>query len=169
MNWNILDKKPLLIDWACGTELPQDEFIGIDINKYTHVAVQADLTKPFLLPDNCVNQSRCSNFLEHLMPKEMVDFLNELWRVHKPKSEIYFRVPHFDPRDYDAWMAAMSDPTHVSYYTFETPTYFDINHFRWHQFAREFRGNRTIGIPTFKLVKRRAIPRFLDFVLEVIK
>ena len=168
--WDVLDKKPLKFNWACGSEALSEDYIGIDIFKHPAVTIQADILKPLKLPDNCVDESCCLNFLEHLTPRELIDFLNELWRVHKDKTTIAFRVPYFDPKIESAWMASFSDPTHVSVFTYETPTYFDINHFRWHDFAKGYYGNRSSGIPPFKLMKRLIVgQRFLDFYLMVIK
>lgn len=168
--WDILDKKPLKIDWACGCEIPPSDFVGIDVYKFPHITIEADLTQPFQLPDNCVDESRCSNFLEHLYPAQLVDFLNELHRVHKKNTKAWFRVPLFNAEHPVSWLAAMSDPTHVNYFTTETLTYFNINHFRWHFYAKYYRGNRTLGIPPFKLIGADSSSiRFLDFTLLVVK
>lgn len=87
------EAQPLLkLDLACGNA-KQEGFIGVDIAPTEAADVVHDLRVDWPWEDNCVDEARCSHFLEHLGPEDRVAFMNELHRVLKPGAGCLFITP----------------------------------------------------------------------------
>lgn len=170
--WPIAMMRPLKINWASGKHYSKGPgWVNIDIVAHEHVDVVANLTKPFKLPNNCVDESYSANFLEHLTPRELIDFLNEIHRIHKPVTDFTFIVPFFDARNRQCWLASLSDPTHANIFTVKTVNYFNCKTKEWRKLGRYYRGNRSIGIPRFELISQNKFQEepLLKIVLRVLK
>ena len=98
--------EPIKLDLGCG-KFKQAGYIGVDRRPGEGVDVVADLTKPWMWATSSVDELRCSHMIEHLTPKERVHFVNEAYRVLKPKGTFMIVTPHWaSPRAY-------GDLTHV--------------------------------------------------------
>lgn len=108
------------LNLGCGDKIKRG-FINIDSQKLKGVDIIHDLNKyPYPFQEGSIDYILCDNILEHL--NDIVDPLDELWRVSKDKAEIDIIVPLF-PGVY-----SMIDPTHKSFYTFMTFDYFLETH-----------------------------------------
>lgn len=91
----IQEVKELNIDLGCGKN-KQVGFIGVDRIAFDGVDIVADLAKvKWPWEDNSVDKAYCSHFVEHLDAVERVHFVNELYRVLKPKAAAQIIVPHW--------------------------------------------------------------------------
>lgn len=89
------DEKELNIDLGCGKS-KQAGFIGADRIAFEGVDVVIDLaTAVWPWEDNSVSKAHSSHFVEHLDAVERVHFVNELYRVLKPKAQASIIVPHW--------------------------------------------------------------------------
>jgi len=79
------------------------------------VVCNLDVT-PWPFEDNSVDFIFAHNVLEHV--DNVVDFLNEVWRVGKNDSRIVIAVPYFRSVD------AFTDPTHKHFFTANSLDYF---------------------------------------------
>lgn len=96
---------PFNLDIACGQNKAPG-FFGIDIAKAEAVDMVYDLEKfPWPIPDNSVDQAVCSHYIEHT--KDIIKFMNEVWRILKPGATIIIRAPYYNS------IRAWQDPTHT--------------------------------------------------------
>ena len=73
--------------WECYDKFPQDKRV-----KYI------DLTNlPLTIPDNYADEILLESVLEHLSVNQ-VDFMNEIYRILKPKGIVTIKLPTFSPR-----------------------------------------------------------------------
>lgn len=81
------------VDLACGDN-KREGFIGIDKFKTPSVDIVHDLlTYPWPFPDEYVDEAHSSHFFEHIPGMERPKFIEELYRVLKPKAQCTFIVP----------------------------------------------------------------------------
>ncbi len=74
---------PIRIDIGCGKN-KREGFLGVDILPFEGVDVIMDAgNKKWPFEDNSVDEVHASHFVEHLLPKERIHFVNELQRVLK--------------------------------------------------------------------------------------
>lgn len=107
------------LDIGCGGN-KQKGFIGIDKRKLPGVDIAHDLeTFPWPLPDNCCEIAIASHVVEHISPKVMLDFMDEVWRILDVGGEFCIAVPYAGSRGY--WQ----DPTHQNGCNEVTWQYFD--------------------------------------------
>jgi SAM-dependent methyltransferase len=101
------EKKALRLDIGCGPSKAEG-FFGIDKIEFPGVDLVFDAAGSERWPfeDGSVEFARSSHFIEHLTALERVAFMNELWRVLKPKAQCQIVVPHW------ASCRAYGDPTH---------------------------------------------------------
>ncbi len=126
----------LRLDLGCGAWKPEG-YVGVDIYPWPEVDVIADLNQNFPFPDNCVDEVRAHDAIEHL--QDRIHTMNEIWRICKANAIVDINVPSTDGR------GAFQDPTHVSfwninsfpYYCVEFPDY--INLCRSYGFQGAFR------------------------------
>lgn len=115
------DKSGFQLDIGCGSnKLPG--FIGIDILPLKGVDIIHDLeTFPWPLEDESVIRAIASHVLEHINPHKgiFIKFMDEVWRVLKPRAQFAFVVPHASSHGY------AQDPTHVNMINETTMHYFD--------------------------------------------
>jgi SAM-dependent methyltransferase len=72
------------------------------------------------LPDESVEAVRASHVMEHIPAgQERIDVFNEVWRVLVPGGTFHVIVPLFSY----GWQA-IADPTHVSFWLYESFLYF---------------------------------------------
>lgn len=99
--------------------------------------------------DETIDEAHAHHVLEHIERRDLITVMNECWRVLKVGGMLDIEVPLFPSED------AMSDPTHVSFFTSRTFDYF-IQGTRyedhrvmygikpWHQMDRQRIGENSI-------------------------
>ena len=89
----------------------QFAYTGVDFEKYEHVRVVTDLTKPIPLPDQSADVVTLSNTLEHIPNGEA--FIRECYRLLKSGGHIIGTIPFLVP-------------VHQAPYDFNRYTYFQL-------------------------------------------
>ena len=90
-----IENLPLRIDIGCGGK-KREGFIGVDqypmpgVDHICRVGVE-----PLPFGDATVDEAHCSHFYEHLTAIQRMQFMNELFRVMKPKATCAVIVPHW--------------------------------------------------------------------------
>lgn len=106
----------VIIDIGCGDDKVPNS-IGIDIVKLDSVDILASADAPRLpFQTNSIDTVYCNHIIEHL--ESVVDFVEELCRVVRPKGEIVIRTPHFTS------YGAYTDPTHQQFFGYYSFDYF---------------------------------------------
>lgn len=99
--------EPVKLDIGCGPN-PQPGHEGVDQyafdGKVKHVMDVRSI--PWKWDDSSVEAIHCSHFLEHLNAQERCAFLNECYRILKPRGQMTLIVPHWGSN------RAYGDPTH---------------------------------------------------------
>ena len=91
----IQEVKEVNLDIGCGKN-KQAGYIGVDVIKFDGVDVVLDAGNSIWpWEDGSVDKVHCSHFVEHLDATERVHFVNELYRVLKPKAQASIIVPHW--------------------------------------------------------------------------
>jgi len=109
------DDRLICLDLGCGIHKAKG-FIGVDIVPAEGVDIIADLNGTFPFPDNSIDIIKAHNILEHL--SNIINSMNELWRILKPNGIIDISVPSTDGR------GAFQDPTHVSFWNINSFMYY---------------------------------------------
>ncbi len=91
-----------------------DGFINIDNRKEVNPDIVYDLTAGIPYEDNSVDEIVVIDFIEHLERMEVLNLMNEVYRVLKPQGKFYHRTPSDEGRG--AWQ----DPTHKSAWNINT-------------------------------------------------
>jgi len=112
-----------ILDLGCGKRKVPGA-IGVDRVKVDGVDIVHDLTKfPYPFEDESVDKIYCRHILEHFDVDTRNRAIGELYRILKTRGELEIRVPHA------FCIGAYKDPTHKSFFTFETMVYFTTGHF----------------------------------------
>lgn len=91
--------------------------VGVDVLKMPTVDIVCDLdSRPWPFEDDTVDLIFAHNVLEHV--GDVVEFLNEAWRIGKNNSRVVIAVPYFRSVD------AFTDPTHKHFFTANSLDYF---------------------------------------------
>lgn len=107
-----------VIDLGCGKNKVKGA-IGIDNVELEGVDIVHDLTVlPYPFSDNSIDYLYCRHVLEHFEPTTRDKVISEIGRILKPGGKVEIRVPHA------FCIAAFGDPTHKSYYCFQTIKFF---------------------------------------------
>lgn len=114
-------KTPLKLNLACG-QARYEDYRGVDLVAGEAVDEVADLLSfPWPWEDSSVAAVYCSHFVEHIgydEGKDLVVFMNELYRVLEPGGEARIMHPY-------CWSnRAWQDPTHKRAIVAETWSYF---------------------------------------------
>ena len=110
------------LDVGCGPN-KQAGAVGMDRRKLEGVDVVHDIEDlPWPFADESFDKILCSHILEHLKPWLMVDLMDEMWRVLKPKGLVMIAMP------YAGSFGFYQDPTHVKAWNEATAQYFDPNY-----------------------------------------
>lgn len=85
----------LKLDFGCGKN-KRDGFEGVDCRSFEGVDHVVDLTQtPWLWDNESVDEAHASHFVEHLTAPQRIAFINELYRILKPKAQCQIVVPHW--------------------------------------------------------------------------
>jgi len=109
-------------DIGCGGN-KQKGFVGLDMRpvKGVDIVHNAEVV-PYPLPDESCHTLLASHLIEHLCPKNMINILNEWWRLLKPNGQAWITCPYGKSFGY------MQDPTHCNMLNEATMFYFDPMH-----------------------------------------
>ncbi len=98
---------------GCGP-YPMPEWVNIDKNpRWVGVDVLRDVRRGLPYDDASVDEIRSSHFMEHLTCEEMIDLLEECWRVLRKDCTLTIVVPIMD----------FSAPDHMQHFAADS---FDI-------------------------------------------
>jgi predicted SAM-dependent methyltransferase len=128
---------------GCGMR-PVEGAINHDHSYHSdHVDMVWDLDQvPWPLPDFRFKRVIALDVFEHLKI-DVVDWVNECWRVLEVGGEVVLRVAAWDnPVSY-------RDPTHRRFFHEETFYYFDPRHQLYHDYGLVYYG---VGCPTFEVL-----------------
>lgn len=118
-------------------------YISVDISDKCGADIVADIREPWVWAEN-VEALRADNLLEHLTWEEMKAVMNEAWERMTPGGVFWIRLPlavSFDDsleELKDHLMAALTDPSHKTFYTTQTFDYFDMDHQRGKIYGRDY-------------------------------
>lgn len=107
--------KKIIVDIGCGSRKIEGA-IGIDGIHQPGVNIVCNFEQALPLKTNSVDILHASHLLEHI--QNLVQLMEEVYRVCKPKGQVHITVPYFTSR------GAFRDPTHVRYLSEETFIYF---------------------------------------------
>ena len=102
------------LNLGCGRDKKED-YINIDSNPKVKPDRIMEIP-PLDFEDNSIEEIRAHHFLEHI--KDIVELMNECWRVLKPGGIMDIVVP------YALSHAAFQDPYHVRFFVPESFFYF---------------------------------------------
>jgi SAM-dependent methyltransferase len=107
------------VDFGCG-QAKEPGTIGLDNAALANVDIVHDLRqRPYPFESNCLDEAFLKHVLEHFSPDEAQSMLQEIQRLLKPGGRLHVRVPHAFS------IAAWTDPTHRTGFTFQSPAYYD--------------------------------------------
>jgi SAM-dependent methyltransferase len=112
----------ITIDLGCGNN-KHPGAVGVDTVKLDAVDIVHDLRDfPYPFQSETVQRVILSHVLEHFTIEQIRDILKEVARILMPRGEVLISVPHAFS------IAAFSDPTHKSFFTYGSFRFFDRNH-----------------------------------------
>ena len=111
------------LNLGCG-EKKIDGYENIDKDLNVEPDFCFDIEDGLPYDDNSIDEIRAYDFLEHVHPGKVVFVMNEIWRVLKPGGRFEHFTPSTDGRG--AWQ----DPTHVSFWNYNSWFYYTNKDFR---------------------------------------
>ncbi len=110
----------LMLDLGCGNK-KRTGTVGVDTNTRVEADVRHDLNEfPYPFESQTVDRVYIDNCLEHL--DDPMRVMEEIHRMLKPGGEVKVIVPYFRSP------SAYHDPTHKTFYTIESFSYYDPDH-----------------------------------------
>ena len=130
MTHNTNPAHDIKLNLGCGTK-PLDQFYNFDLTPLSPNVYKLDLeSDPLPFPDSSVTYIQAIDLIEHLSnPQHLIA---ECFRVLKPGSKFFIRVPHF------SYHRAYEDPTHRTLYSALSFSYFAASHRRSYEVAGKF-------------------------------
>jgi predicted SAM-dependent methyltransferase len=110
------------LDVGCGAN-KQAGFAGLDQRELPGVDIvhNAEIV-PYPLPDGCCSTILCSHLLEHICPKNLINVINEFWRLMKVGGQLWISMPYGTSHGFH------QDPTHCGSRNETTWEYFNPYH-----------------------------------------
>lgn len=117
---SLLHKKSgIMLDIGCG-ETKRKGFVRLDKRNLPDVDIVHDLEVfPYPIENESCLVIVAAHIIEHIKPWLFIDFMNELWRIAKPKSQLAILHP------YGYSDGFIADPTHCNPCSEMTWQYFD--------------------------------------------
>ena len=110
-----------ILDLGCG-ENKVENSIGLDCADLHDVDVKHDLLSfPYPFDDESFELIYLRHVIEHFILDDINNIFNECWRLLKKDGNLIVIVPHVYS------ISAFMDPTHKSYFTFGSGTFWDNN------------------------------------------
>lgn len=117
------------LNLGCGADI-RAGWVNLDKFSLPGVDVCHDIQiMPLPFDDGSFDEVLCKDILEHV---DYIPLLDELHRILKPGGCLMIQVPHFTSKD------AVSDPTHIRFFTSHTFKYFTVGHLRSYYSKRLF-------------------------------
>ena len=114
------NKKKFVLDLGCGNK-KRNGTIGVDFNSRLDGDVNHDLNEfPYPFESETVDKVYIDNCLEHL--DNPLRVMEEIYRMLKKGGEVKVIVPYFRSP------YAFHDPTHKTFYTTQSFSYYDPDH-----------------------------------------
>ena len=111
-----------ILDLGCGKNKVIGS-IGLDNVPLDGVDIIHDLLSiPYPLKDNSFDKIYLRNVLEHFLLEDINKILSECYRLLSPNGNLIITIPHAFS------VAAYTDITHKSYFTFNSGKFFDKTH-----------------------------------------
>lgn len=150
-------------------DIKEEGFISVDFSDKCGAEIVADVTKfPWDWMEDGAEMIMSKNLLEHLNADERIKYFNEAHRKLKVGGILYTLVPlAVSPNDSledlkAHLMAALTDPTHSSFFTTQTFDYLDMEHQRGKIYGRDY------GLKLWKRTRNEEFnKRFL--IVELVK
>lgn len=115
----------IMLDLGCG-ERKQENFIGMDRRDLPNVDIVHDVEDfPWPLEDECCLTVVASHLYEHIKPWLSLGFMDEIWRIMKPRGQVAISCP------YGINQYFLQDPTHCNPVNEATWQYFDPTYPLW--------------------------------------
>lgn len=115
------------LDLGCGKN-KREGFIGVDTIKFDGVDIVCNLGKErWPWEDASVDEAHCSHVVEHLLPEERIHFVNELYRVLKPKATALVITPHWASNRAFGDLTHQWPPVSEFWYLYLNKAWRDIN------------------------------------------
>ncbi len=139
-------------------------YVAVDISEKCNPDIVYDIRKtPYPKEWNNCDEVRCDNILEHLTPDELIEVTNEIYEILKPGGKLWYRVPLLK-MEWENMIGVFTDPTHKSFFTIQTPSYWDKNSPRGKVYGRDY------GINLWSKVEAREWDKNTKFLIcEMIK
>lgn len=149
-------------------EQKEEWFLSVDISDQCGADIVADVREPWDWATEPIEMIKSDNLLEHLTWEETKALMNQAWEKMAPGGLFWIRVPlavsFSDNLEElkDHLMAAMTDPSHKTFYTTQTFDYYDMDHQRGKVYGRDY------GLKLWKRVRNEEWnKRFL--IVELVK
>lgn len=111
--------KGMLLDIGC-KDRKEANFVGMDWKEHPGVDVVHDLDSfPYPFEDESCLTIKCAHVIEHIKPWNVIDFMNELWRLLLPNGQLAISAPYAGSPGF------FQDPTHCTMITEKTWMHFD--------------------------------------------
>ena len=111
------------IDLGCGRR-KQPGWFGLDCQQLDGVDLVCDLNEAIPLPDNCAEEARAFDCLEHVQNNKRIHIMDEIWRLLKPGALFTSFTPSTDGR------GAFQDPTHYAFWNQNSFWYYTMDNHR---------------------------------------
>lgn len=112
--------KKIVIDLGSGHDKvpgnPDERVIGVDWKKDTGVDLVHNLEKKLPFKKNFADRIYSNHTFEHI--ENVVQLIEECWRITKSKGEIFIRVPHYTST------GMYTDLTHKTFFSSRSLDYF---------------------------------------------
>lgn len=76
--------------------LAVQNLFGLSINKGNDRHIYHDIRMPYPLPDNSISLYQAEDVLEHIPYENMVEIINEIWRILKPDHVFRICLPDYN-------------------------------------------------------------------------
>ena len=111
-----------ILDLGCGKNKIVGS-IGLDNVPLDNVDIVHDLLNtPYPFEDNCFDKIYLRNVIEHFLLQDINKILSECYRLLSSNGNLIITIPHAFS------VAAYTDITHKSYFTFNSGKFFDKTH-----------------------------------------
>jgi len=165
------------LNLGCGGDI-REGYVNADKNRKSRKIKYCDIDERLCWEDNTFDEAIAFHILEHAKNREHI--INELWRVCKPCSRIFVKVPHAsNPRaltdltHYSAWDSVTFDkfkPSHKRHYISYVKFNIVEKEFSKMLFCKWLKGFANAHKEFWEIKMSRLFPiQEISFVLEVIK
>jgi len=165
------------LNLGCGNDIVEG-WVNADKNRISRKVIYCDIDTRLPWKDNTFDCVKAFHVLEHAKDREHI--INELWRVCKPGSRIFVKVPHAsnpraltDPTHYSAWDSVSFDkfkPGHKRHYISYVKFYIVEKEFSKMLYCKWLKGFSNKHKEFWEIKMGRLFPiQEMEYQLEVMK